>query len=120
VARHNVNADELNGMWRFAKPGLNSAGSVRAPARLKLESTVAYRRGATAEPTSVPALDIAVEDLEIAGGVWQVEEASNRRTTARKANGGHQFQAHRARGPAKRHRQLAPLSAGDRNSAARP
>ncbi len=80
--RANVTADELNGYVEVRQAGPNTAGSVFARlARLKLEPTVATDvEQLLRQPTSVPALDIAVEDLEIAGRrLGRVEvEAVNR------------------------------------------
>ena len=80
--RANVTADELNGYVEVRQSGPNTAGSVFARlARLKLEPTVATEvEQLLRQPTSVPALDIAVEDLEVAGRrLGRVEvEAINR------------------------------------------
>ena len=80
--RANVNADELNGYVEVRQAGPATAGSVFARlARLKLEPTVATDvEQLLSQPTSVPALDIAVDDLEIAGRrLGRVEvEAINR------------------------------------------
>ncbi|MDP3164681.1 MAG: YhdP family protein [Hydrogenophaga sp.] len=80
--RANVNADELNGYVEVRQSGPNTAGSVFARlARLKLEPTVASDvEQLLRQPTSVPALDIAVEELELAGRrLGRVEvEAINR------------------------------------------
>ena len=80
--RANVTADELNGYVEVRQAGPNTAGSVFARlARLKLEPTVATEvEQLLSQPTSVPALDIAVEDLEVAGRrLGRVEvEAVNR------------------------------------------
>lgn len=80
--RANVTADELNGYVEVRQAGPNTAGSVFARlARLKLEPSVATEvEQLLSQPTSVPALDIAVEDLEVAGRrLGRVEvEAVNR------------------------------------------
>lgn len=80
--RANVTADELNGYVEVRQAGPNTAGSVFARlARLKLEPTVATEvEQLLSQPTSVPALDIAVEDLEFGGRrLGRVEvEAVNR------------------------------------------
>ena len=80
--RANVNADELNGYLEVRQSGPNSAGSVFARlARLRLEPSAATDvEQMLRQPTSVPALDIAVEDMEMAGRrLGRVEvEAINR------------------------------------------
>jgi uncharacterized protein (TIGR02099 family) len=80
--RANVTADELNGYVEVRQAGPNTAGSVFARlARLKLEPTAATEvEQLLSQPTSVPALDIAVEDLEFGGRrLGRVEvEAVNR------------------------------------------
>ncbi|PZO12058.1 MAG: TIGR02099 family protein [Burkholderiales bacterium] len=80
--RANVDADELNGYLEVRQSGPNSAGSVFARlARLRLEPSAATEvEQLLRQPTSVPALDIAVEDMEVAGRrLGRVEvEAVNR------------------------------------------
>ncbi|MDP3349031.1 MAG: YhdP family protein [Hydrogenophaga sp.] len=80
--RANVTADELNGYVEVRQAGPNTAGSVFARlARLKLEPTAATEvEQLLSQPTSVPALDIAVEELEFGGRrLGRVEvEAVNR------------------------------------------
>ena len=67
--RANVTADELNGYVEVRQAGPNTAGSVFARlARLKLEPAVATEvEQLLSQPTSVPALDIAVDDLRWSG-----------------------------------------------------
>ena len=80
--RANVDADEINGYVELRQAGPGTAGSVFARlARLTLAPTVATEvEQLLSQPTSVPALDIAVEELEIAGRrLGRVEvEATNR------------------------------------------
>ncbi len=80
--RANVDADEINGYVELRQAGPGTAGSVFARlARLTLAPTVATEvEQLLSQPTSVPALDIAVEELEIAGRrLGRVEvEAINR------------------------------------------
>jgi uncharacterized protein (TIGR02099 family) len=80
--RANVDADELNGYVEVRQSGPNSAGSVYARlARLRLAPSVATEvEQLLSQPTTVPALDIAVDDMEIAGRrLGRVEvEATNR------------------------------------------
>jgi uncharacterized protein YhdP len=66
--RGNVDADELNGYVAYRQPGPGNAGSVYARlARLKLEPSVASEvEQLLQQPTSVPALDIAVDELTLA------------------------------------------------------
>ncbi len=80
--RANVTADELNGYVEVRQAGPGTAGSVFARlARLKLEPTAATEvEQLLSQPTSVPALDIAVDELEFGGRrLGRVEvEAINR------------------------------------------
>ncbi|MDP2263163.1 MAG: YhdP family protein [Hydrogenophaga sp.] len=66
--RANVDADQLNGYVAYRQPGPGNAGSVYARlARLKLEPSVAGEvEQLLQQPTSVPALDIAVDELTVA------------------------------------------------------
>lgn len=66
--RANLDADELNGYIEYRPPASGSAGSVFARlARLNLEPTAAREvEQLLQQPTSVPALDIAVDDLVLA------------------------------------------------------
>ena len=80
--RANVTADELNGYVEVRQAGPGTAGSVFARlARMRLEPAAATQvEQLLSQPTSVPALDIAVEELEFAGRrLGRVEvEAINR------------------------------------------
>lgn len=85
--RANVDADELNGYVAYRQPGAGTAGSVFARlARLSLAPTVATEvEQLLQQPASVPALDIAVDELRVANrSLGRVEiEAVNRGGTAR-------------------------------------
>jgi uncharacterized protein (TIGR02099 family) len=85
--RANVDADELNGYLAYRQPGSGTAGSVFARlARLSLAPTVATEvEQLLQQPASVPALDIAVDDLRVANrSLGRVEiEAVNRSTAGR-------------------------------------
>lgn len=85
--RANIDADELNGYVAYRQPGAGTAGSVFARlARLSLAPTVATEvEQLLQQPASVPALDIAVDDLQVANHrLGRVEiEAVNRGATAR-------------------------------------
>jgi uncharacterized protein (TIGR02099 family) len=67
--RVNVDADQANGYVEYRQPGANSAGSVFARlARLNLEpSAAAEVEQLLQQPSSVPALDITVDNLVLAG-----------------------------------------------------
>jgi uncharacterized protein (TIGR02099 family) len=67
--RTNLDADELNGYLEYRPPATGSAGSVYARlARLSLEPAAAREvEQLLQQPTSVPALDIAVDELVLAG-----------------------------------------------------
>jgi uncharacterized protein (TIGR02099 family) len=67
--RANLDADELNGYLEYRPPATGSAGSVYARlARLSLEPAAARDvEQLLQQPTSVPALDIAVDELVLAG-----------------------------------------------------
>lgn len=67
--RANVDAAEVNGYVEYRQPGAGSAGSVFARlARLNLEpSAAAEVEQLLQQPSSVPALDITVENLVLAG-----------------------------------------------------
>jgi uncharacterized protein (TIGR02099 family) len=85
--RANVDADELNGYVAYRQPGPGGAGSVYARlARLRLEPGVATEvEQLLQQPTSVPALDIAVDELTLAQRrLGRVEiEAVNRSVAGR-------------------------------------
>jgi uncharacterized protein (TIGR02099 family) len=67
--RANLDADKLNGYMEYRPPASGSAGSVYARlARLNLEPAAAREvEQLLQQPTSVPALDIAVDELVLAG-----------------------------------------------------
>jgi uncharacterized protein (TIGR02099 family) len=67
--RANIDADELNGYVEYRPSGANSAGSIYARlARLDLPPSAATDvEQRLQQPGSVPALDIAVDDLVLAG-----------------------------------------------------
>lgn len=67
--RANIDADELNGYVEVRQAGAGTAGHVHARlARLRLEPSAASDVEQLLEqPTSVPSLDIAVDDLVLAG-----------------------------------------------------
>ena len=67
--RANIDADEANGYVEYRQPGATSAGSIYARlARLNLApSAAAEVEQLLQQPSSVPALDITVENLVLAG-----------------------------------------------------
>ncbi|WP_137922392.1 YhdP family protein [Hydrogenophaga sp. 2FB] len=79
--RANIDADELNGYVEVRQAGAGTAGHVHARlARLRLERSAASDVEQLLEqPTSVPSLDIAVDELVLAGrNLGRVEvEAAN-------------------------------------------
>ncbi|MDO9439208.1 YhdP family protein [Hydrogenophaga sp.] len=79
--RVNVDADELNGYVELRQAGAGTAGHVHARlARLRLEPSAASDvEQLLDQPTSVPSLDIAVDELVLAGrNLGKVEvEATN-------------------------------------------
>jgi len=85
--RANVDADELNGYVEYRQPAGNAAGSVYARlARLNLAPAAAADvEELLQQPTSMPALDIAIEDLVLANRRLSRVEivAQNRGTAAR-------------------------------------
>ena len=85
--RANIDADELNGYVAYRQPGAGTAGSVLARlTRLNLAPTVATDvEQLLQQPASVPALDIAVDELLVANRrLGRVEiEAVNRAGSAR-------------------------------------
>ena len=81
--RANMDARELNGYLEYRQPSSNNAGRVYARlARLSVAAAVASDIEATLDqqPSSIPALDVIVEDLELRGRrLGRVElEAINR------------------------------------------
>ena len=92
VWRANLDAAELNGYLEFRQPSSNSAGRVFARlSRLSLAQSTAndVENILDEQPTSIPALDIVVDDLELRGKkLGRIEiDAVNRASTAN-ANGG--------------------------------
>ncbi|MDO9202431.1 MAG: AsmA-like C-terminal region-containing protein, partial [Hydrogenophaga sp.] len=85
--RANIDADELNGYVAYRQPGAGTAGSVFARlTRLNLAPTVATDvEQLLQQPASVPALDIAVDELQVANRhLGRIEiEAVNRAGSAR-------------------------------------
>lgn len=85
--RANIDADELNGYVAYRQPGAGTAGSVFARlTRLNLAPTVATDvEKLLQQPASVPALDIAVDELQVANRrLGRIEiEAINRASGAR-------------------------------------
>ena len=85
--RANIDADELNGYVAYRQPGAGTAGSVFARlTRLNLAPTVATDvEKLLQQPASVPALDIAVDELQVANRrLGRVDiEAINRVGSAR-------------------------------------
>lgn len=85
--RANIDADELNGYVAYRQPGTGTAGSVFARlTRLSLPPTVATEvEQLLQQPASVPALDIAVDELLLGNRrLGRVEiEAVNRGGAAR-------------------------------------
>ena len=89
--RANIDAAELNGYLEFRQPGAQGAGRVYARlSRLSLAASEASEVEAIldAQPASIPALDIVVENMELRGKkLGRVEvDAVNRGATA--AEGG--------------------------------
>jgi uncharacterized protein YhdP len=86
--RANLDSEELNGYVEYRQPSGSGSGRVFARlARLTLapSSTQAVEALLEAQPSSIPALDIVVEDLELRGRkLGRVEvEAVNRSVAAR-------------------------------------
>jgi uncharacterized protein YhdP len=91
--RANVDARELNGYVEYRQPGGTGAGRVYARlARLQIGQSEASDIEATLDeqPTSVPALDIVVEDFELRGKrLGRIEiEAVNRGAALAQREGG--------------------------------
>ncbi|MGV8805142.1 MAG: YhdP family protein [Polaromonas sp.] len=93
--RANIDAEELDGYIEFRQPGAQGAGRVYARlSRLSLAASRASEVEALLDepPTSIPALDIVVEDMELRGRkLGRVEiDAVNRSGAA--AGGGREWQ----------------------------